>query len=198
MAVKIYENGAWRNATQVKRVDSGAWQDVGSANRYENGAWNKVWPTEVQVGDTVSFVSTPVPGTTRIDGNRTAKVGYFSKPLTPGFYEIWADRAYWYWMRDSMIEFSLRQDGVGYCYTDAGVHGRFNHIRFGYVGRSNQTDSGGNNWDSITMEYKVIKVTGTGIVRMYGGSPDDDLISNEWGYNTLEVTDARMTKLSNL
>ena len=43
MSVKVYENGAWRDASFVRRFNGSSWVDVGYGKRYENANWIDVW-----------------------------------------------------------------------------------------------------------------------------------------------------------
>jgi hypothetical protein len=39
MSIKVYENGAWRDANTHKIYENGAWRDAQFMKVYENGAW---------------------------------------------------------------------------------------------------------------------------------------------------------------
>lgn len=190
------ENNAWTDITQLRRHDGSAWVDCNFARKYENGAWTDVWTSEVQVGETVSFVSTPVPYNVGIGENSTRVVGYFSKPLTPGIYQVWAEEAHWYHCSSTDgIIFELYQVDVGRAYASKYNYKSFRNMNFGSVRTSGQ-DSGGDNWASISSGQPYVKVTGTGIVQMRGGPFSGVLEANRWGYPTLKVTNATIKRIS--
>ena len=209
MAVKIYENGAWRNATQVKRVESGAWQDVGSANRYENGAWNKVWPTEVQVGQILTdYVSTPLSGKYGIRGDpygdwrryydpdyqswtndyRFYDVGHFATQLTPGTYLM--DISYFGWWKANYhcgIGFAV----IGHKDNADDVTVLNNGEWIGSDDLRDQDTQYGNtvyytesNWCRIPF---TVKETCTVYIRAYTSDDNGYFYSNNGGYYTAEA-----------
>ena len=197
MSIKIYENGVWRDASFVRKFNGSSWVDIEYGKRYENGQWVDVWSPEIRIGETVGFVSTPVPSETEV--RYTTKVGYFAKPLTPGIYKIWIGEVEWYYIESTSygIGFDIYDYNNNiirpYRYSDlSGSYGMY----VGSAPTSTQNGKGGNH-SSATCDYPYIEITSETNVKLSGGPIDSTtLISNQQGYYTLKVYDASATRIA--
>ena len=90
MAVKIYENGAWRDASFIKRHDESSWKDINYAKRYENNEWKISYPEErVKIGDTINdYVDEFLHGDRPLGSTygTTALIGHLVTIPSPGVY----------------------------------------------------------------------------------------------------------------